>query len=77
MSACLLSKVKYQEQSQVQCQNCTPHLFIKKNHIAMEKLCFIARITEVPEPRDAHADASIAGPGHDICQEQVHHLQTE
>jgi hypothetical protein len=43
----------------------------------MEQLRFIARITEVPEPRDAHADASIAGLGHDICQEQVRHLQTQ
>jgi hypothetical protein len=43
----------------------------------MHQLCFVARITEVPELRDTHADARIAGPRHDVRQEQVRHLQTE
>jgi hypothetical protein len=43
----------------------------------MQQLCFIAWIMEVLEPRDAHADVSIAGSGHNVRQEQVRHLQTQ
>jgi hypothetical protein len=50
---------------------------MKKNHITMQQLCFVARIKEAPKPRDAQADASIAGPGHDVHQEQVRHLKTQ